>query len=354
LIIRGARPILYSSLSLLLSVCALHLPAAPSASAAQQTSKPDVARLRKLFVSAFGEDLELLSDEVKDMGVSLGRYWLVRVRPKRTGFFIVRYSNLYRLKNTPLPFIDHEIHIKVAERGCRRSLMKYRAYAYLCLGDSLLVPVGLNDSTSLKFSRTSAEERIARQEAEAAEEPEAPDFSGLDNQPVENPVETYLKYLGRGYNFMSHRDLAGITVVGNAAFQARTPGRLNLRLTARAPDRLKPYIKSEYERESVPVIILPDGAPLTLIAPQERTVSYDERNQPRVYNSQVYQVSVLFLQPGDTLKVAFFAERWRRDTKEWETIKPLVKEVEPVIGQLPFAFKGGYSYDDWLINYLPS
>jgi hypothetical protein len=349
LIMRSVRQLLSASLSLLLSVCALSAQAR-SALPAQQNSKPDAARLRKLFVNTFGADLELLSDEVKDMGTSLGRYWLVRVRPRRSGFFVVRYGNLYRLKNRSFPFIDHELHIKVAERGCKRIFAKYRAYAYLCLGDSLLLPISLNDSTSLKFSRTSVDEKGARQEAEATEEPDDLLLARLDQRAVENPASAYLKYLGRGYHFMPHRDLSWITVTGRAAFEVKSPGRFNLRLSAGGPEPLK----ADREGRGVPLIIMPDGAPLTLIAPQERTVSYDERGQPRVYNSQVYQVSVLFLQPGDLLSLAFFAGRWHRMTEEWKTIQPLIKEVEPVIEQLPFSFKGGEGYDDWIIEYLPS
>jgi hypothetical protein len=319
---------------------------------------PDRNYLKKIFLETFDKDFEILDDELQEMPVSQGggRYWLVRVRPKSVGFFVVRYN--YREKDSVSPYGEREIHIKVGKPGCRRNSWRWHPYANLCLGDAVILPISLHNYTNFTFSRFTKVERLknrlAEEEAEVSKPPD--DTSSLNLQTVENPAAAFLKYVGRGFREAVHRDLRGVSVGFDAMFEAQRPGRFNLRLTGRAPEGLREYLMKDAWEGNYHIIVVPGGAPLTLLAPNENISSYDspDSKEPRSGSSQTYQTSIIFLQPGDRVKLGYLGKGLRRDTEEYRRMKESFKEVEPVIQLLPFSVKDAERYNDWIISYLPS
>jgi hypothetical protein len=323
----------------------LQLMLAPSLFA--QSRKPAAAAtLRTRFVAAVGKDFDLVKDEMKTRAVERGggTYWLAFVRPKHTGIFSVQYR--YR-ELWPLEIREHEIGFSVAPEKCRRGPPESGTYRRFCLGDTIIVPVLVNNYAGHEFKLT---------KAEYPNEKENPPASGmrstsLDQAPIDNPAAGTLSYAGRGTHKLYHR-IPGYTLSLFADFVATTPGRMNLLVTALGADQdIAGY-------EGVPVIVLPHGAPATLIAGREEVKGYDKSSDRefRSWSSNNFMTNVLILQPGDRFRVGYFSVVRNSDyvAGRFDRAGPDPSEsLKPLIKVRPFAPDVRYDFTEWIVDYLP-
>jgi hypothetical protein len=122
------------------------------------------------------------------------RYWLACAKPKVAGHFALQYS--FKPQNRRYSHLEHEIVFSVGPQGCHRGPTSPNLYGRFCLGDTVIIPVGLEAATDLEFKLTRTSPRP--DEDEKAFDKKYPDVrdQGLDQTPVANPSE-HLRYVGR-------------------------------------------------------------------------------------------------------------------------------------------------------------
>jgi hypothetical protein len=312
-----------------------------------QSGKPaSAATLRARFVAAFGKDFDLAKDEMKIRAIERGggTFWLAFVKPKVTGEFTLQYR--YR-ESWPLEIREHEISFSVGPEKCRRGAPESGVYRRFCLGDTIIVPVLVNNYPGHEFKLAKTKYTDGRDSGPESGMKQ----SGLDEAPVDNPAAPTLSYAGRGVRKLYHR-IPGYTLSLFADFVAQTPGRMNLLVTAAGTD----HDVTGYE--GVPVLVLPLGAPATLIAGHEDVKGYDKPNNRefRSWSSNIFMTNVLILQPGDRFSVGYFSVVRNRDyvggrfdfsaPDPNENLKPLIK-VRPFVPDLH------YEFTEWVADYLP-
>lgn len=316
-----------------------------------QSSKskpPDAATLRTKFVAAFGKDFDLVKDKMTTRAVERGGglYWLAFVKPKRAGYFSLQYR--YR-ESDPLDIREHEIRFTIGPEKCHRGTPDSGVYGRFCLGDTLIVPVLVNNYPGHEF-------KLAR--AEYANEKEDPpesavDSLSLDQSTIDNPAALTLRYAGRTAHKMLHR-IPGYTLNLYAEFVAASPGRMNLLITTSSPGvDVKGY-------EGVPIIVLPPGAPATLIAGREEVRGYRKGFDGREYlastSGNSYMTNVLILQPGDRILVIYFSIVRRSDFvggRFGDVGRDSSESLKPLINVRPFAPDARYDFTEWIVDYLP-
>jgi hypothetical protein len=312
---------------------------------AQSRKPPDVATLRTRFVAALGKDFDLVKDEMKTRAVERGggTFWLAFVKPKQTGNFSLQY----RYRESPLEITEHEIGFNVGPEKCRRGTPQSGVYRRFCLGDTIIVPVLVNNYVGHEFKLTKAEYASEKNSKPAS----GRISTSLDPSPIDNPAARTLSYAGRGAHKLYHI-IPGYTLSLFADFVATTPGRMNLLVTASGADQnLAGY-------EGVPVIVLPWGAPATLIAGHEEVRGYDTRSEPefRSWSSNNFMTNVLILQPGDRFTVGYYSVVRNSDyvAGRFDFAAPDPSEkLKPLIKVRPFAPDIRYDFTEWIVDYLP-
>ena len=311
-----------------------------------RSKPPDANTLRTKFVAAFGKDFDLVTDKMTTRAVERGggTYWLAFVKPKRTGHFYLQYR--YR-ESEPLDIREHEIRFSVGPEKCHRGAPHSGVYGRFCLGDTVIVPVLVNNYPGHEFKLAKAED------ANEKEDPPEPtiDSPRLDTSPVDNPAAATLRYAGRSSHKMLHR-IPGYTLDLYADFVAVSPGRLNLLVDTSGQD-LKGY-------GGVPIIVLPLGAPATLIAGREETRGYRRGSDGREYLSSTsgnsYMTNVLVLQPGDRISVTYFSIVRRSDYVGGhfgDVGRDPSEDLKPVINVRPFSPDSRYDFTEWIVDFLP-
>lgn len=342
-------------LSLLAALCL-------SAGAAAQTTKDrpkefkptraqaaEAARLRGALSAVLGDNFELVGDRLarRSNYHGGGLYWLAHLRAARPGGFHVKYK--YRYKDHVRPedplytFVERDTNISVGPRGCSR----VPRGNYVCVGDTVILPVVVNDYTEHAFtlkaySYTPAFERpdTSLRDAEDA---------ATRREPVNNPAAEFLKYVGSRAYYSPHRTL-GYTLTFHATFEAVRPGHFNLSLGVSAPAN-----PASANPGSVPVRIVERGAPITILSSGENVRGYTERFSSN--SGEEYRTTTLTLQPGDRITLEYFSYSRRGRTaggENEETLEASVKDYPPVITILPFDFDPGRDFNEWLAGFLPT
>jgi hypothetical protein len=322
-----------------------------SVSLRAQTRNPrisDATTLRAKFAAAFGKDFDLVRDKMTTRTVERGggTYWLAFVKPKRTGYFYLQYRYL---ESDPLDIREHEIHFSIGPEKCRRGPPSSSVYGRFCLGDTVIVPVLVNSYAGHEFKVTKAEYTNEKEDP-----PESTmDSPSLNTSPVDNPALPTVRYAGRNSHKLFHR-IPGYTSNLNAEFVAASPGRMNLLVTTSGSGLdINGY-------DGVPIIVLPVGAPATLIAGREETRGYRKGFDGREYlastSGNSYMTNVLILQPGDRISVGYFSIVRNSDFvggRFGSIERDPSQGLKPMINVRPFAPDTRYDFTEWIVDYLP-
>jgi len=337
----------YIAIAIFLSIAALGTPN-PSYS---QPAKAEIAHLRKSFALAMAKDFDLITDRIVEHNDKWrgGHYALFHVKPKQSGIYKLKYT--YRMRDDFYYEGENEAVIRVGNRKCERDLRADEWKTMFCLGDTVIIPVRLRDSSNHVFSLESAYQKTV-----AGTGSQSPSYlGGLDKEIVGNPLDANLEYLGfhRGEQ-MSRSATGGGSISHTAFFSAKSAGRFNLSLSPKLAERAADPGAIQSFINVVPVIIVNPGTPITALVPHEKITGYIKGRAYSSNNTVSYQTNLLILQPGDFISEAY-SVYLISPSKGPGTIRfsGLNQDPVPVIKKLPFLLKKDGSYNDWLDGYLP-
>ena len=272
-------------------------------------------------------------------------YWLAFVKPKRTGSFSLQYR--YQESN-PLESTEHEIRVSIGPEKCRRGTPSGGVYGRFCLNDTLIIPVLVDTYRGHEFKLVKGEYPKEKKDPAAS----TTDPPGLNKSPIENPASPTLRYAGRAAQKSMHR-APGYTLGLIAEFVAASPGRMNLLVSPLG------YETGLRGRDNVPIIVLPLGAPATLIAGREEVRGYRKGADGKEYRSvsgNNFATNVLILQPGDRVSIPYFSIMRDSDYVGGRFNIPdhdPAEDLAPVIKVKPFAPHTGYDFTEWIVDSLP-
>lgn len=311
-----------------------------------ETKTPDVTQLRAALSEAAGEGLQIVKDELVKRSQWNGGdvYWLAHVRANESAVFQIKYS--YQYHTSHYSHVEREFYLTVAPSGCRRGVIGRGEYGTVCIGDTVIIPFIISKFTAHKFSVTK------RAYQASATGPGTWQAQPVKLGEIENPAAANLKYLGHSSHKLLHRN-GGYTVQVFAQFEAVSPGKFNLDLSGNI---------NSGKAAGVPVIIVPLGPPLTILALHEEVTGYSRGAMGQEWASSTsgnsYGTSVLMMQPGDriTLHYGGYSRRARfeRDEPGNKSATSALEEVAPpVIRKLPFEIDPNEQFNEWIEKHLP-
>jgi hypothetical protein len=235
---------------------------------------------------------------------------------------------------------ESEFLIRVGDRICKRDLQANAPeWALFCLGDTVIVPLRIQNVSSPSFRLESDLGAVP------GGYPYYPRTHFLQKKPdVANPLEASIIYHGfRSGGMMSRAASGGGTVTYSAVFEAKSPGRFNLGLARKG---------EQYTRE-VPVVIVKPGVPVTSIIPFEKVTDYTKGRSYSSANRKSYQSLLQILQPGDTWTELYSTIIIPEGERAWNTRLPGETDAPPAITALPFELKRSEDFYNWVADYLP-
>ncbi|HEX8558615.1 MAG TPA: hypothetical protein VF668_10950, partial [Pyrinomonadaceae bacterium] len=297
----------------------------------------EAARMRRALAATLGDDFEVTRERLarRSDWHGGGLYWLAHLRARRPGEFDVTYKYRYTDRVRPhdplYTFVEHRTLVRVGPRGCERRAR----HNFVCVGDTLILPVLVNEHTGHVFSI--AARPFAPGDAASAMRLRDATDGALFREPVFNPAEKYMKYVGRRATYSPHRAL-GYTVTYEATFEAAAPGAFNLSVTEPAdaggpqsPDR-------DDGAGSVPVVVVARGAPGTVLSSGDDVHGYTERFSSRG-GGNGYRTTPVILQTGERLTLRYFGYSRRGPSAGGEdrrAVEAGVKRRAPAVALLPF------------------
>jgi hypothetical protein len=311
----------------------------------QRDAVLNIERLRQDFIAATGSQLTLVDDKIARSPVVWGafRHWLAFVKPTSPGTYTVKYSVTFPAGDYSRGERSYEF--RVFEQGCRRSAQPYINAGNYCLGDTVILPIRLDGYQNHTFTVNMTPNEAPAREEIAPEWLEKPNMAQPPPESVRNPVAEHLKYLGMARYENLLRSLR-VTISYAAIFEAVKPGRFNFSVGPPAHPQGGPV----REPDGQAVIVVDRDAPVTSLAPRERTLDYSRYYVSTVGNTNTYPIGTMILQVGDTIAIGYWpgdkATRATPDGAGTETVPP------PVIHR--HVFKPPVdNYDAWIRDYLP-
>lgn len=350
--------------------------AAASPAPAQKAQKKQAGKsvnfeqLRSTFVAAVGNDFQLVKDELRPRSNESGggTYWLAHLKTKHPGTFTLSYRYNY---NDPLySHVERTFNLNIGRKSCRRGVPSYGSYFRFCLGDTIILPVVINNFTEHEFTLKSTAYTPEQDEVWEKVYKEPAD-DRLDQTAVNNPAADLLRYVGSNSYKLLHRN-GGYTLEAQAVFEAQNPGRLNLSLGPAFADLPSAVLSSVGTGGGTSIIIVSRDTPLTLLASGHDvngyTMGYDGREYFSSTSGDAFMVDVMFLQPGDRIALKYYTTIRSARYERSELAKNATNDgpadshsrkdepdivPPPVISKLPFALKTDYNFTEWLADYLP-
>lgn len=355
---RGLLPLLAA-----LCLSAAAVAAQPSKEASKETSKEasnvsaptparkaEAARMRHALAGTLGYNFEVVRERLARRPDGGGLYWLAYLRARRSGEFHVGYKYRYRDRVRPrdplYTFVEHQTFVRVGERGCARQ----PRHNFVCVGDTLILPVVVDEHTGHSFSLSFRPFQPADESSEKLRRDT--EERRLHPGPVPNPAARFLKYLGSRAEYMPYRS-GGYTLDFYATFEAVRPGSFNLALGSGAREAGTEPAPTP-DAGSVPVVVVERGTPITILSAKEDVHGYNDRFAS--HSGNTYLTTPVILQTGDrlTLRYAGLGRRGRSAFGEDRaSIEARVKDVPPVITFLPFRVDPARDLNEWVVEFLP-
>ncbi|HEX8351971.1 MAG TPA: hypothetical protein VF611_03545 [Pyrinomonadaceae bacterium] len=312
--------------------------------------KAAAAEMRRSLAGTVGYNFEIVRERLARRPGGGGLYWLAHLRAKRSGEFQFRYR--YRYKDHVRPrdplytFVEHQSLVRVGEQGCARR----PRYNFVCVGDTVILPVLVDDYTEHTFWLAFRPFRPADDSAERLRRDT--EERGLYRDAVPNPAAGFLKYLGSRAHYMPFRS-GGYTMEFEAAFEAVRPGSFNLGLGVGAHARGAQSAAAS-DAGSVPVVVVERGTPITILLSKEDVHGYTDRFASHSGNN--YLTTPVILQTGERLTLRYHGFSARGGSPAGENraaLEASAKDYPPAITLLPFRVDPARDYNDWLVEFLP-
>jgi hypothetical protein len=323
----------------------------------RRTKSVDLEQLRRDFVAAVGKDFEVVKDELKRRSNASGggTFWLAHIKPKHPGSFKLIYR--YNYNDPHYSHVEREFGLNVGRKGCRRGVPNYGSYHRFCVGDTIIFPVAIYNFTEHEFSLTSQEYTPEDDAVWEKANPASVDVRA-DQSPVNNPLAEQLKYVGSSSHRLLHRN-GGYTLESYAVFEAQSPGRFNVTVSANYPDLSSAVLSGIGVGGGVPIIVVSRETPVTLLASHHDvrgyTMGFNGKEYVSSTSGDAYMVDVMILQPGDRISLKYFTTIRSRqfERSELASAGQTDKVPLPLIYKNPFALNGEYNFTEWLADYLP-
>lgn len=314
-----------------------------------QDQNAEAANLRRLFVQAVGQDFEIVKDEKKTRPRdSVSDYWLVHVKPRRSGYYTLKYT--YKFVGSPNNYPEEGetiIRIGVGGKRCYRRNLPENGIANFCLGDTIIIPITTINMRNHAFTFERRE-----QGTESLEKAQKETRSYQKITPVQslnNPLAANLKFLGIQRADRPHRNCCPVTYEFYAYFEAIKPGKFNLGLSSTGTDA--PDSSFVMTDGGTPIIIVNPETPITGLVSSEETTHYGDKKRFSAHGGNNFPTTLLILQTGDVfaLKYGGFTTDYGFGSK---SKKQEIPDIKPAIYKIPFAIDQDWSFNDWLPNYI--
>jgi hypothetical protein len=298
--------------------------------------------LEDAFRATFGKDFDLIGHRVVEEKVA-GRHCLIEAAPRNAGFFTVRCDVYYPPERRRDLGEGRRTtwYVMVADRGKpryhTRAQYGHATTPLACVGDTITFPVrAVPGDLRHRFFREPFDPReaeIMHDSDKGRVDPQRADAgrgaAGGAKVAVESEVEDHLPLRSANVNsvgshggdFMSHY-LGGV-------FEARKPGRFNLRASAAGEPFLIPEAAA-----GLAVEIVPKDVPLRVIADRQHLRSFDGKFQSILVD--YLEPGTLVVREGDRVALSLWAHK--TSTKRGETQQP-VQHPKVTIWRLPFKPK---------------
>ncbi len=310
----------------------------------------ELNEIQNKFKNAFEEDFIILDGVVKPDRYDKN-YWLVRIKPKKSGLFIINhFFEDETVSKDGYCHKSHEFHISVKEKGTRRT-NRYNAAGQrkqtcpdIWLGDTLIIPIFIMDyAKDHRFSKKTkwAENmdwlknfHFDKDRMKYDIELDKKDI--IDREIMNKNLPELEGITVRQYDEIPRR---GIDINFDLLFEARAPSNFNLKLSG-----------SGFADVIIPIRIVPIDQPIESLASY---AMFNEANDE--YNSAHnlwFHLNIATLRPGDRLLLNFFKKRFL-NIKDSEGVKDKIKDI--TISKLPFSAEHHSTliynpYDYWLDN----
>lgn len=320
-----------------------------------QNQTVNSAQLRRDFAKAVGQEFEIVRDEMKRRSRDTASdYWLVYVRPKRSGHYSLKYTYAFVKKWNEYSSEEgeSEFSINVGGKNCHRRNSPENGISSFCLGDTIIVPILTANLTahafSLKFRPQKAESLAESQKYFKSRETYSP------VEPVFNQLRSNVRLLGTKRFEMAHRACCSVTVDYYAIFEAIKPGRFNLGFSYFEGENLPAEPIKLNAGYGVPIIIVAPGTPITGLLPAERTIHYADKRRFSSHAGNSFITDLLILQPGDVFALRYSKRTLTYDFKTKLSERPKIADIKPAIYKLPFMIDKNRSFNEWLADSLPT
>jgi hypothetical protein len=308
----------------------------------------DLEQVRTSFKAASAEYFDVVRDELAGLESEKlpAAYWLVHIKPKRSGHFTIKYT--YRYNDPFYSEGENELLVGVAEKLCNRRPSPQAGVARFCLGDTVILPIRAANRYDYSFSI-----KYVDQKYNAADEYPLTNNEGSYEVKVGNPLKRHLKLIGLQRSEMPHRNAGASTIVYYATFKAVAAGRFNLSLSMDYDEMCAPLSSGSV----TPVIITDPGTPVTYIAPRENNINYSDEKRFSSHTSNTFPTNLLLLQPGDTFSLPFLTIE-ARDLQPFSNEQPVGKTTDlsggpaPLIQKLRFSLDPGWSYNAFIAEFF--
>jgi len=329
--------------ALAVSIVCLLLPLSGFTSVAQKSkTKLDLNELRSRLSKALAERATIVRDELNEPNGSAnaGSYWLVYIQPKNTGHYSIKYR--YNYNGTLYSHVERDLRFRVGETGCRRVPMGHGHYAKFCIGDTIILPIAVENFTEHEFSLKFTDEDVSDPALYESLKPTIQPF---------NPAASQLAYIGVRSELASIHG-GGYTLQHLAVFEAKEPGRFNLALSN--------YPITGSTSGGYPVIVIEKNTPITALLASEHVEGFSKGFNGQEYSSSSgsntsYLTDVLVIQTGDRFTFEFGSEKHSADDERNERNETTVDrriEHPPYIAKLPFSFDKNWGYNGWIREWV--
>lgn len=348
-----------SLLLILTALCLCGTVAAQTSKGPSKEFEPDAAqraeatRLRGALETAVGEQFEVARGRLtrRSNWHGGGVYWLAYLRAKRPGQFSLNYRYRYRDHVNPqdplYTFVEHKTFVNVGPRGCPRR----PRYNSVCVGDTVILPFVFNDYTEHAFWIES--QPYAPADPSTEKSLRESEDAGLEREPVANPAENFMRYVGRRAYYSPHR-APGYTMTFTATFEAVKPGSFNLSVGTALPAAGPTTLAETAAAGSVPIVVVAPDAPVTILSSGDNVRGYTERFASNSGNN--YLTTPVILQVGERLTLEYHSYRRRGLSAGGENkavLEATVKQQVPAITLLPFYADPTRDFNEWLVEFLP-
>ncbi len=307
----------------------------------------DLKKLQRAFVAELNQDFQFIKSELTyhTIGTEKHQYWLAHVKPKRMGFFTIKYEYLYADKFYAEG--ETEMSIAVGEKNGSRYPQIVGEIGYFCLEDTIVIPIRLSNYSKHNFSLQS--KYVKPEEIEESRKTYNSYPNLIENEKIVNPLEANLKYLGK-YRVDNLYQSGGGNFTHFAIFEAKSEGRFNIALSDEGKKANDSSVRI------TPIIIINRGTPLTLLVPKEKATYYIKgRSYSSDYNNS-FESNLLILQPGEVFAIPFLfshEDPWWKDKDKLTKATARNPNPIPAISKQPFVIKKDEGFNNRVNDYLP-